>query len=110
MPQIQTPAMHWKLPAWLRGLFTTRRDRSSQHAAGRYEAAFVAAQARSILWGLRPPLMDPLPVRYASPSAIAAVRWQLHRSIGHLSEDIVTTQRFGITAAVRTLLEAELKV
>ncbi|MGO1069701.1 hypothetical protein [Lysobacter sp. CA199] len=110
MPQFQTPAMHWKLPAWLRRLFITRRDRSSQHAAGRYEAGFVAAQARSILWGLRPPSMQPLPVRYASPSAIAAVRWQLHRAIGHLSEDIVTTQRFGITAAVRTLLEAELKV
>jgi hypothetical protein len=102
--------MHWKLPPWLRELFITRRERSSQYADGRYEAAFVAAQARSILWGLRPPLMDPLPVRYASPSTIAAIRWQLHRSIGHLSEDIVATQRFGITAAVRTLLEAELKV
>lgn len=110
MPQFQTPATHWKLPAWLRGLFSSRRDIPSQRAADRYEAAYLAAQARSILWGLRPPLIDPLPVRYASPSSIAAVRWQLHRSIGHLSEDIVTTQRFGITAAVRTLLEAQLKL
>lgn len=80
------------------------------HAAGRYEAAFVAAQARAILWGLRPPSMEILPVRYASPSSIAAVRWELHRSVGHLSEDVVAAQRFGITAAVRTTLEAALRV
>jgi hypothetical protein len=54
--------------------------------------------------------MDPLPIRYASTSAIAAIRWQLHRAVGHLNEDVVATQRFGITAMVRTLLEAELKV
>ncbi|MGO1069631.1 hypothetical protein [Lysobacter sp. CA199] len=102
--------MHPLLPNWLRRFFVRKPSRSGEHAAGCYEAAFVAAQARSILWGLRPPAMEPLPVRYASPTAIAAVRWQLHRAIGHLSEDIVTTQRFGITAAVRTMLEAELKV
>lgn len=110
MSQIHPPALHWKLPTWLRRLFPTYRSRSSQHAAGHYQAVFLAAQARSILWGLHPPLMDPLPVRYASTSAVAAIRWQLHRAVGHLSEDVVATQRFGVTATVRTLLEAELKV
>ncbi|UNP29226.1 hypothetical protein [Lysobacter gummosus] len=111
MSRLESPAyMRPLLPNWLRRLFIPEPNRTAQYAAGRYEAAFVAAQARSILWGLRPPAMEPLPVRYASPSAIAAVRWQLHRSIGHLSEDVVATQRFGITAAVRTMLEAELKV
>lgn len=110
MSQIHPPTMHWKLHTWLRRLFPSNRSRSSQHAAGHYQTVFLAAQARSILWGLHPPLMDPLPVRYASTSAIAAIRWQLHRAVGHLSEDVVATQRFGITATVRTLLEAELKV
>ncbi|WP_148649865.1 hypothetical protein [Lysobacter antibioticus] len=110
MSQFHPPAMHWKLPTWLRRLFFAHRNGSSQHGAGHYEAVFLAAQARSILWGLRPSSLSLLPVRYASPSTIAAIRWQLHRAVGHLSEDVVASHRFGITAAVRTMLEAELKV
>lgn len=110
MSEFHPPAMHRKLPTWLRRLFFAHRSGSSQYGAGHYEAVFLAAQARSILWGLRPSSWNLLPVRYASPSTIAAIRRQLHRAVGHLSEDVVATRRFGITAAVRTMLEAELKV
>lgn len=110
MSQIRTPAMHRMLPTWLRRFFIPSSDEASLHAAGRYEAAFVAAQARSILWGLRPPSMEVLPVKYASPSAISAVLWELHRSVGHLSEEVVAAQRFGVTAAVRMALEGALRV
>lgn len=98
------------LPYCLHKLLPAHRRNSPERVAGRYEAAFAAAQARATLWGLRPPSIHPLPVRYASPSAISAVRWQLHRALGHLSEDFVATQRFGVTAAARTLLETELKL
>lgn len=110
MPQSNPPAMHWKLLTRLRRLFFSHRNGSSQHGAGHYEAVFLAAQARSILWGLHPSSLNLLPVRFASPSTISAVRRQLHRAVGHLGEDVVATHRFGITAAVRTMLETELKV
>lgn len=111
MSKIQTPAyISPVLPSWLRRLFSSKRDIISHEAAGRYAAAFAAAYARATLWGLRPPSIDSLPVRYATPASISAIQWQLYRSIGHISEDIVATQRFGITAVVRAVLEAELRV
>lgn len=110
MSRFWSPAyMNPLLPNWLRRLFSSRR-KVMPRAAGNYELAFMAARARTILWGLRPPSIDVTPVRCASTATVAAVRWQLVRSIGHLNEDLVATQRFGLTAALRVLLEAELKV
>ena len=38
------------------------------------------------------------------------LRWQLSRALGHLSEDLVVRQRFGLVLLVRDLLETELRV
>lgn len=109
MSQFQSPAyMHPLLPKWLRRFFYSNRN-GELRQAGRYEASFLAAQARSIVWGLRPPSMEPLPVRYAAASTISTVRWHLHQSVGHLSREVVAAERFGVTASIRTMLEAKLK-
>lgn len=111
MSKIQTPAyMSPVLASWLRRFFSSKRNNVSPHAGGRYEVAFTAAYARSSLWGLHPPSIDPLPLRHATPTSTSAIQWELNGSIGHMSEDIVSTHRFGITAAIRTVLEAELRV
>ena len=109
MSQFQSPAyMHPLLPKWLRRFFYSNRGDASKQT-GCYEASFLAAQARSILWGLKPPPMEPLPVRYAATSTISTVHWHLHQSVGHLSREVVASESFGVTASIRTMLEAKLK-
>lgn len=111
MSKIQTPAyMSPVLASWLRRLFSSKRDNVSPHAGGHYEVAFTAAYARSNLWALHPPSIDSLPARYATPSSTSAIQSELNGAIGHMSEDTVSSQRFGITAAVRNILEAKLRV
>ena len=67
----------------------------------------MAAYARSALWGLRPPLFQPAPVRLGQ--AAPAVHRQLACALGHLNEDLVAGQRFGLTLLIRDLLVRELR-
>lgn len=109
MSQFQSPAyMHPLLPHWLRRFFYSNRGGVSRKA-GYYGASFLAAQARSITWGLKPPPMEALPIRYAVEPTVSTVRWHLHQSIGHLSREVVAAERFGVTASVRAILEGKLK-
>ncbi|MGO1069556.1 hypothetical protein [Lysobacter sp. CA199] len=109
MSQLPYPAhMHWKLPNWLRRFFTSGAPAGC--AATNYEYKLMAAQARSILWGLQPPPFEPLSFRYASGEAIASTQRLLDYGLGRLREDVIAAQRFGLTAMVRGLLEAQLRV
>ncbi|WP_394538735.1 hypothetical protein PRJ39_24790 [Lysobacter enzymogenes] len=106
MSRISTPAMQRMLPPWLRRLFTPGVP--DNHAALSYEAKLMAAYARSALWGLRPPLFQPAPVRFGQAAA-PAVHRQLACALGHLNEDLVAGQRFGLTLLIRDLLVRELR-
>ena len=107
MSRIQTPAMQRMLPTWLRRLFVPSTP--DAHAALSYESKLMAAYARSALWGLHPPVFRPAPVRLG-PAAAPAVHRQLATALGHLGEDLVARQRFGLTLLMRDLLERELRV
>ncbi|MBT2748317.1 MULTISPECIES: hypothetical protein [unclassified Lysobacter] len=96
------------LPPWLRRFFPSRAA-GLNRIAGLYETKFAIARGRSYDWGLRPPRFDPQPVRYATAHTIDAVRRHLSRALGHLSEDVVRTQRFGLLSLVRDVLETEFR-
>lgn len=96
------------LSLWLHRLWPGRHSPRRQ-AAGRYQAQLAEARARTVLWGLRPPGFDPVPVRLASEATVLAVQQQLSRILGHLDEQVVADQRFGLTAEVRSALEQQLR-
>ncbi|WP_031372212.1 hypothetical protein [Lysobacter antibioticus] len=49
-------------------------------------------------------------MRFASAEAIATTQRLLDYGLGRLREDVVAAQRFGLTAMVRGILEAQLRV
>lgn len=111
MSRIDYPAYMRPLTLpWIRRLFSSQRSDTSQHAARRYEVAFEAAQARSLVWGLHRSRFDSTPARFASQDVIAMVRHELAHAIGDIRADMFVWQRFGITTAVRSLLESILRV
>ncbi|MEI2453871.1 hypothetical protein [Lysobacter firmicutimachus] len=111
MSRIDHPAYMRPLTLpWIRRLFSSKRSDTSQHAARRYEVAFESAQARSLVWGLHRSRFDPTSARFASQEVIAMVRRELSHDIGEISADLVARERFGITTAVRGLLERMLRV
>ncbi|HKX79589.1 MAG TPA: hypothetical protein VJM34_13810 [Novosphingobium sp.] len=110
MSQFQSPTyMPLHLPNWLGRLFK-KAKRSPKSATGVYEAKFEAARARSVLWGLNPPRFEPLPMRFASPEAIESTRRLRDYGLGRLREDVIAAERYGVTAMVRGMLEAQLRV
>jgi len=106
--KIPAPAMQRMLPTWLRRLFFLGAPDTA--AAISYETKLMAARARSILWGLRPPAFDAVPARYVSPGSALLVRQQLSLVMGRLSDDQVAARRFDLTAQLRDRLERELRV
>lgn len=111
MSRIDYPAYMRPLTLpWIRRLFSPQRSDASQHAGRRYEVAFEAAQARSLVWGLHRSRFDSTSARFASQDVIALVRHELAHAIGDIRADMLVWQRFGITTAVRGLLESILRV
>lgn len=110
MSQFQSPTyMPPNLPNWLGRLFK-KAKRSPESATGVYEAKFEAARARAVLWGLNPPRFEPLPMRFASVEAIESTRRLRDYGLGRLREDVIAAERYGVTAMVRGMLEAQLRV
>lgn len=107
MSRISIPAMDWKLPSWFSRFFTPGAP--DAHAALSYETKLLAAHVRSLYWGLRPPVVEHTSVRYA-PAAGSMVFSKIRQALGHLSEDLVTTQRFGLVLLIRDLLEREFRI
>lgn len=111
MSQLHPPAhMHWMLPNWLRGLFSSDAVNSYQLRRGLYQSMFAAAYARSTTWGLQPPRFEPAPVRYASAEGMASVQSMLDYGLADTREYLISAQRFGLTIMVKGMLEAVLRV
>lgn len=111
MSRIYHPAYMRPLTlSWLRRLFSPAQSDASQHAARRYEVAFEAAQARSLLWGLHRPRFDPTSTLIGLPATVAKVEEELRLDIGSISVDMISSERFGITAAIRGPLERTLRI
>lgn len=109
MSPVFAPAcMDWNLPTWLRRFFAPRASAPSVTIS--YETKLMAARARSILWGLRPPAFDPVPVRYLSPGSALLVRQQVSMVLGRLPDEQIAAQRFSLTALLRDQLERELRL
>lgn len=109
MSQLPFPAfMHWKLPNWLRRLFTPGAPAAG--AATLYEGKLMAAHARSTLWGLQPPCFEPQAFRYASGEAVESTDRLFDYALEGMREDVIAAQRFALTAMVRGLLEVQLRV
>ncbi|MEI2457488.1 hypothetical protein [Lysobacter firmicutimachus] len=107
MSAILKPVMHWKLPHWIRRILLP--GAAGVDARLGYEAKLMAAHARTALAGLQPPPFTAESVRYA-PATAQQVHRHISRTLGHLSEDLVVRQRFGLVLLMRGLLERELRV
>jgi len=109
VPETIAPAyMHRMLPTWLRRFFIPGAPGAAAKIS--YETKLMAARARSILWGLRPPAFDPVPARYVSPGSTLLVRQHASAVLRRLPEDQVAARRFELTAQLGERLERELRV
>lgn len=99
--------MQWKLPFWLSRVFSS--GRSNTNTAHRYESELLAAHARSLFWGLRPPALAPLQTR-AEAATSERAQQQLNQLFEQIGTDVVAAERFGLVLLTRDLLERELRM